>query len=443
MNPRHSASRPHRVLHARKHRGHPLLTGTALVVLAAMSFGVTAGATAWIRLSGNIETHDISSLVDDVPQSGDDGPADPDDANAGRALNLLVMGSDVRDGENALLGGEEEGMRSDTTIIVHISADRSRIDAVSIPRDTRVNIPSCNFLDGSSSRPQSARFNAAFSIGARNENVGEAAACTIQTVQSLTGITIDGWVVVDFAGFRNMVDALGGVPMCIPNDMESPKAGLSITAGWHRLDGHTALALARARTGRGLGNGSDLNRLGRQQQLLGAIAQEVFAKNLLTDLDQLYRFLDAATESLTADPNTGDIRNLAGLAWSLQNIPPDRITFMTAPYAANPNDGNEVIFTSDAAAVWAAFINDTPMVPPPPEAPADPVAPADPGTSQAPATGTDASVENTANTPAAPATATDPNAAAQAPAAPATAPSTPPPTPGVDPITAADTPVCG
>lgn len=381
----------------------------ALTALALVSFGATAAATAWYRLEGNIETHDISALVDEVtppPTGSITTQHDPNDANAGRALNLLVMGSDVRSGENAVLGGDEEGMRSDTTIVVHISADRTRMDLVSIPRDTRVDIPSCNFLDGSTSRAQSARFNAAFSIGARNDDVGEAAACTIQTVQSLTGITIDGWVVVDFAGFRNMVDAIGGVDICIPNDMSSEKSNLYVTAGLQHFDGYTALAFARARTGEGLGNGSDINRLGRQQQLLGAIAHEVFEKNMLTDIDELYRFLTAATQSLTADPKTGNIRSLAGLAWSLQSIPPQNITFMTAPHAANPEDRNEVVFTSAAAPIWQAFINDTPMVPQTPAAPVDPNA--TPG----------------AETPA--------------------APTTPAPTPGVDPFTPADLPaVCG
>lgn len=409
MSPRHTAGRPRRVRHASHLRHHTFAKVSALVALAAVSFVGTAAATAYIRLEGNIETHDVSDLVDELPPPAAGQVTtrrDPTDPNAGRALNLLVMGSDVRDGENALIGGEEEGMRSDTTILVHISADRSRMDLVSIPRDTRVTIPPCNFHDGSQSRQQSARFNAAFSIGARNNDVSEAAACTIQTVQSLTGVPIDGWVVVDFAGFRNMVDALGGVDMCIPNDMSSDKANLYIEAGWRHLDGTTALAFARARTGQGLGNGSDINRLGRQQQLMGAIAQAVFAKNLLTDLDELYRFLDAATQSLTADPQTGSIRRLAGLALSMQNMEPGSITFMTAPHRTNPDDRNEVVFVPETAAIWQAFINDTPMVPQEPPA-------------------------------------TDPGTGAADPTAPA-APSTPAPTPGVDPFTPADLPtVCG
>jgi len=394
------------VRHAHRPRRHPLLRGTALGTVAVLSFVAAGAATAYIRLGNNIETHDISALIAEIPEPEVTATPDPEDPNAGQALDILLMGSDVRDGENALLGGEEDGMRSDTTLIAHISADRTRMDLVSIPRDTRVDIPSCSFYDGSTSRAQSGRFNAAFSIGAKNDDVGEAAACTINTVQSLTGIVIDGWVVVDFAGFRDMVDALGGVEMCIPNDMESPKSGLSITAGVHVLDGYSALAYARARTGEGLGNGSDINRIARQQQLLGAIAQEVFASNLLTDSVDLYRFLTAATQSIAADPNTGSLTALGGLGWSLKDISPSAITFLTIPIATNPDDRNEVVFTSEANAIWTALINDVPMVP---------------QTTPTDATGT-----------------ADPTDPASTPV------ETTVPTPGVDPFTPADLPaICG
>ena len=392
--------------HARRLRRHPLLRSTALVLLAGVSFGATGLATAYVRLGNNIETPDISSLVHALPAREVTETPDPTDPNTGRALNLLVIGSDVRNGENASIGGVEEGMRSDTTIVAHIAADRSRIDLVSIPRDSRVQIPSCLYFDGTSSRTQSARFNAAFSIGAANQDVGEAAACTVNTVQALTGIPIDGWLVMDFAGFRNMVDALGGVEMCIPNEMYSAKAGLNLMAGVQHLNGTQTLAYARARTGTGLGNGSDINRVGRQQQLLGSIAREVFAKNLLTDTAGLYRFLSAATQSLTADPDTGNIGNLTGLAWSLRNISPGNITFMTIPIATNPDDHDEVIWTSEAAPIWANLAADLPMVP------------------TAPTTPTDTTTDGTTPT---------------TPVEPAVTP-----TPGVDPFTAADIPaICG
>jgi len=365
VTPRHTTALRARAAraarHARRQRGHSVLLGVSLALVGAVSFAATGAATAWVRLDNNIEVHDVTHLLGNRPERPK--PVDPTDPNAGRALNVLVMGSDVRSGENAAIGGEVDGMRSDTAIVAHISADRTRMDMVSIPRDSRVDIPSCTYEDGSTSRAQSARFNAAFSIGAVNDNVAEAAACTVHTVEALTGIFIDGWVVVDFTGFRNMVDALGGVQMCIPEELYSEKAQLHLMPGDQFLNGTTALAFARARTGLGLGNGSDLNRMGRQQQLLGAIAQDVFSKNLLTDSAGLYRFLNAATQSLTASPEIGSISALTGLAFSLRNIPSGNITFMTIPYETNPEDGNEVVWTGAAAQVWANLIADVPMVP--------------------------------------------------------------------------------
>ena len=364
------------------------MRGTALVTLAVVSFGVTGAATAYVRLENNIETWDVSALTGSAPNPENREPVDPTDPHAGQALNYLIMGSDVRDGENAAIGGEVEGMRSDTTIIMHISATRDRVELVSIPRDSHVQIPNCLFHDGTSSRPQEARFNAAFATGAKNDDVGEAAACTIRTVQTLTGITIDGWVVVDFTGFRNMVDALGGVSMCLPEDMSSDLANLYITGSpeFQTLDGSTALAFARARTGRGLGNGSDIMRIERQQQLIGSMAKDVLSRNILTDSTALYRFLNATTKSLKADPDTGNITNLMGLAYSLQNVPSGNIVFMTVPHATYPADRNQVVWTSDASKIWAALIADTPLVPPAvvvPEPNPGATAPAAPGTEPA------------------------------------------------------------
>lgn len=410
MNPRHSAPLLRAARHARRLRGHSVLRGMALGLVALLSFGATGFATAYVRLNNNIETKDVEHLYGERPEVQEPAePVDPEDPNAGRPLTILLMGSDRRDGENATIGGEVEGMRSDTTIVAHISADRSRMELVSIPRDSRVDIPACNYNDGTSSRPQSARFNAAFSIGAVHEDVGEAAACTFTTVEALTNVRLDGWAVVDFAGFQNMVDALGGVDMCIPEELYSEKAQLHLLPGNQHLNGAQSLALARARTGLNLGNGSDLNRLGRQQELLGAIAQGVLSKNLLTDAPALYQFLNAATQSLTTSPEIGSIPSLTGLAFSLKDIPRGNIVFMTIPNATNPDDRNEVVWTADAATVWANMAADLPIVPP-----AVPTTSPTPGTTPAPGT-----------------------------TAPPVEP-TEPPTPGVDPITADDVAtVCG
>jgi LCP family protein required for cell wall assembly len=360
-----------------------VLRGTALAVTALLAFGVTATATAYTRLQGNIESADVTRLLgDDRPTPTVTESPDPDDPHAGQALNILLIGSDVRVGENAEIGGEVEGMRSDTTIVMHVSADRSRVELVSIPRDTLVDIPACERSDGTASRAQRGQFNAAFSIGSESGQVSDAAACTIRTVEENTGVFINDYVVIDFAGFIRMIDALGGVPMCIPNDMSSPKAGLELTAGDHVLDGATALSFARARTGEGLGNGSDLDRLGRQQQLLAATVQTVQSKNLLTDVPQLLNFLNAATSSITASPDLASIPTMTGLAFSLRGTLGGNITFMTAPFAEAPSDPNRVVLTEEADALWSAMSADLPLVTPAPEpappATGGPAAPADP-----------------------------------------------------------------
>ncbi|HEY0118086.1 MAG TPA: LCP family protein [Cellulomonas sp.] len=362
MTPRHaSPSRPRAVRHARRLRSHGILRSVAIVATAVLAFGAAGAAAVYTRIQGNIDAVDISDLVGPAPESTT--THDPDDPYAGQEVNILIMGSDERDGENAAIGGSVDGMRSDTTIVVHISADRQRIDLVSIPRDSLVDIPSCTMTDGSTSKAQqSAMFNSAFAIGAdQGGNVESAAACTIKTVQANTGLTIPYFVVVDFAGFIRMVDALGGVPICIANDMTSPKAGLYLTAGKQTLDGSTALAFARARTGTGVGDGSDTNRLGRQQELIAATVREVLSKNLLTDIPQLIRFLDAATESITADQYLGSITNLAGLGYSLRSISTSNITFRTIPFATAPNDPNRVVWTPDADQIWSNMVQDVPL----------------------------------------------------------------------------------
>ncbi|MGW6131547.1 LCP family protein [Cellulomonas sp. NPDC055163] len=408
MTIRHAASsRPRAVRHARRHGGHGVLRGIALTTTALLAFAGSGMAAAYSQLQSNIQAEDVTELLGDRPTP----TPDPDDPNAGQAVNILLMGSDVRDGANGEIGGEVAGMRSDTTIVLHISADRSRVELVSIPRDSLVDIPACARSDGSSSRAQFGQFNAAFSIGSEQTGLAsDAAACTIQTVESTTGVFIHHYVVIDFAGFIGMVDALGGIPMCIPNDMSSDKAGLELAAGEQVLNGSTALAYARARTGQGLGNGSDTDRLVRQQKLLGATVRTVLSKSLLTDVPQLVQFLNAATSSVTANPELASIPAMTGLAFSLQNVSTNNITFMTIPFAAAKSDPNRVEWTSEADQIWANMAADLPLVP-------APAAPADPGATAAPA---------------------DPGTAA-----PEVAPTTPSTPPEDAPLTAAVSDVCG
>jgi LCP family protein required for cell wall assembly len=346
--------------HARKLDGHRLLRRTGVGALAAVLFLGSGAAFAYSEIQGNIGRHDIEDLL------GDDRPStvaspEPIDSRAGEDINLLVMGSDIREGESDVDGagaaGEVQGMRSDTTMIAHVSADRSRVEIVSIPRDTLVDVPTCKLPDGTTTPEQyDAMFNSAFQTGGQTGDVGAAAACTIRTVEDLTGIFIDDFVVVDFAGFKNVVEALDGVPLYIPEPIDDPFAQLQLAAGCQVLDGQQALGMARAR--KTIGNGSDISRIGRQQELVAAIAREALSKNLLTDLPALYQFLDAATSTLTTGPYIGGLPTMAGLANSLRGLEPGAISFATMPFEPA---GARVVPSPDAERMWANLEADRPI----------------------------------------------------------------------------------
>lgn len=354
------------------------MRATAVAVAGTVAFLTAAGAFSYGALQGNIQRHDVSALLAVDRPTTEPTSTGPVDESAGRALNILVMGSDVRSGENLAIGGapDVQGMRSDTTLVVHIAADRSRADIISIPRDLLVDIPACALPDGSTSRVQSdAMFNSAFATGGEGGQVEYAAACTINTVEQMTGVYIDDFVVVDFAGFTRMVDALGGIAMCIPEPVSDRYAGLDLEAGYQVLDGTDALSYARAR--KNVGDGSDISRIGRQQLLLGAMVRQVLSKNLLTDLPALYAFLDAATESLTAGPTIGQIPNMVGLANSLRSVPAGGVSFVTVPF---DYAGARVKPNADSATLWAAIAADQPIAPAAPETPSTTTEPTTPAT---------------------------------------------------------------
>ena len=189
---------------------------------------------------------------------------------------------------------------------------------------------------------------------------------------------------VDFQGFIKMIDALGGVQICIPNDISSPNANhLRLTAGLHKLNGTIALDYARAREGKGLGDGSDLNRIPRQHALLAALVRQAQSQNLLTNVPALLQVLNAATSSVTASPDLADLRKLTGLAFSLRGTSAANITFMTIPIGAEPTNKDRVVMAPAAARIWANMVADKPLVAAPvATAPATPA----PGATTAPTT---------------------------------------------------------
>lgn len=280
--------------------------------------------------------------------------APPNDSYEGRAINILVMGSDRRPEGNA---EHVEGMRSDTTILMHISADRSRIEAVSIPRDLMVDIPVCKLPNGGVVGPAHAQFNAAFSYGGMTGNVSAAIACTIKTVEQLSNIHIDEFIMVDMHSMAEMINALGGINLWSDVNFSDPNSRLDLKVGCNHLLGEQAVAFARTREG--IGDGSDLQRIKRQQRLMSLMFRTAKSKNLTTDLPALYAFGRAALGSLTTSEGL-QLTSLAGIAYSLSHIKLDNILFVSLPVASSnvPGESGRVVATSEAAQVWDAIRND-------------------------------------------------------------------------------------
>ena len=319
---------------------------TALVVVFSL-FAVTGTAGAivvYYKLNGNINHEDLNGLLGNRPAK----VTNPDTPK--QAENILLIGSDKRPVKYQ--NASNAGQRSDTTILLHIAADRKSAVLVSIPRDTIVDIPSCQQRDGTTvpAHP-AAMFNSAFSEAG--------AACSIKTVEQLTKIRIDHHIVIDFGGFKDMVNALGGVKICLPQSVNDSDSHLVLSKGEHVVMGKDALAYVRTR--HGLGNGSDIQRIDRQQAFLGSMVAKIKSAGLLLRPDRLIRFLDAATRSVTTDSALGSLSALGKLAQEVKNINTKDVTFLTAPNQPYPADPNRVELKPSARTLWNALRYDQPL----------------------------------------------------------------------------------
>lgn len=329
------------------------------VLLSAGTFAGTVYNDFADRLAA--QSIDIGDLVGtDRPESEDRSPTD---SWEGQALNILVLGSDDRGGDNTGFG-DAEGMRSDTAMIVHIAADRSRVDVVSIPRDLIVEIPQCRLPGGDFSyhyplgtnEHNGMRFNAAFAIGSAGEDLRYGAACAIRTVETMTDLYIDDWTVIDMNGFETMVDAIGGVEMCIEEDIDNRWAALQLEAGCQTLDGEQALGFARLR--KGIGDGSDIGRIERQQELMGNMASQTLSAGVLANPSKLIPLLEAVADSLHTSPRLGSLNSLTGLGYSLRNLDVEDINFVTPPLGY---EGHVVVQTWAMGELWDNLRSDTPL----------------------------------------------------------------------------------
>ncbi|MFJ8136772.1 LCP family protein [Streptomyces sp. NPDC096013] len=323
-----------------------------LTLAGALVLGVGAAGWAYWHLNNNIKSVDIdSALGTGRPAKAVTTPSSAASASPvpTGSLNILVLGSDSRSGKEnkSLGGGDSSGARSDTAMVVHLDAGRTRATIVSIPRDTLVTRPSCPLSSGgSTSVAYQAMFNSAYSVGGP--------VCAVKTVESITGVRMDHYLEIDFAGFAKLVDALGGVTVTTTQDIDDDDSHLHLKKGTHHLDGKQALALARTR--HGIGDGSDLGRIGLQQMLVKALLTQISTHDLLTDPAKLYEITDAVTDSLTTDTGLDSLSELIGLGQSLKGLSADAVTTVTMPNVTAPSDPNRVVAKEPAASdLWESL----------------------------------------------------------------------------------------
>ncbi|MFB7246618.1 transcriptional regulator [Streptomyces populi] len=316
-----------------------------IVLLSLLVLLLAAGGTGyWLYsgLDGNIKGVDLDEAI------GDDRPAKLPTSGQ----NLLVLGSDSRAGANAALKtGNVSGARSDTALVVHIPEGREKAVAVSIPRDTLVTRPECTRADGSKvPSAQRVMFNSIYS------QVGSA--CVVKTVEQISGIRMDHYMEIDFAGFKGLVDAIGGVTVTVDKDIHDTSSGLDLTAGTHRLNGTQSLEFVRTR--HGIGDGSDLGRIGLQQQFMTALLSEIKKQDLLGSPAKTYGIADSLTQALTTDSDLASLKALAEFGRSMNGVDPSTMETIMLPVAYDKVDPNRVVAAEpQASTLWKALRSDS------------------------------------------------------------------------------------
>jgi LCP family protein required for cell wall assembly len=297
--------------HARRQR-------IVLAVIGAMSaITLLVSGSAWVLTSYiSARLNRVDAGTSGTPSSG--------------SINILVAGIDTRGGltrhqELRLHVGSAISSNSDTLMLVHIPANHQSVQVVSLPRDSWVNIPGHGM----------SKINAAYGYGGPQ--------LMVSTVEQATGLTINDFIEVDFLGFVKVIDALGGVNICVPFAVDDSYSGLHLSAGRHHVNGITALEFARDRHSFAA---SDLARIGDQQQLMASLFAEATQTGVLADPIRLQQFLSSVTAVVKVDRGF----NLIRLADELRGLRPGNVTFTTVPLAT----ASYVTPTGQDAVLWDA-----------------------------------------------------------------------------------------
>lgn len=323
-----------------------LISVASVVALAMTTLGGGYVYVTTQLAAAGIEVFSTDGETFDIPTAEEiNGP-----------ISVLVIGSDTREGQGTTEFGPVGASLADVIILFHISADRQNAVALSFPRDLMVSVPSCPDPDGGepSSPREFAQINTTLNIGGP--------ACTLLAVQQLTGVTIPYLAMVDFKGVIAMSEAVGGVDVCVAQDINDPKTNLYLEAGEHTLEGADALAFLRTRYG--VGDGSDLSRISNQQVFLTSLARKLKDEGALTNPFTMFRIGTAALENMTLSKSLTNLSTLFGMAREANDVDLDKITFIRLPVYDLEGEfaGRVAVVPDRAQLLFDKIANDEPLI---------------------------------------------------------------------------------
>ena len=319
----------------------------------------TGGTMAFVLVAGAGAAYFyIEHLNDNIASVSDDG-ASTGGFQKDKAINILLIGTDKRTGKgNGSYGDAGSVGHADTTILLHVSKDRSNATALSIPRDLITDVPDCPTTQEDGTQKiipgtRQVRFNT--SLG----QDGRTPSCTMRTVTELTGVKPDNFMVADFNAVKTLTSAVGGVEVCVGKDLDDPDSHLKLSKGMHTIEGEQALAFVRTR--HAVGFGGDLSRIGLQQQFLSALMRKLKSNDTLTSPSKMLDLAEAGTKALTVDSQLDSIGKLKDLGLELGKLNTKNLTFTTVPVIDNPTEkvkATVVLNESTAPQVFDMIKND-------------------------------------------------------------------------------------
>lgn len=321
-------------------------------VIAVLLVGVIAFGAYWaIRLQGNLTKAPLSA----GSIKSEDGVNESTDR-----MQILILGSDTRDGKNSAYGSSDDASgygHSDVMMLLDISADNKRVSVISFPRDLLVDVPKCK--DPKTNREFPAQTGVMINSAMSEAGIG----CAVDTVNKLTGLEIDHFMMADFNAVKELSNAVGGVQVCVSDALYDPDSKLRLPKGTSTVQGEQALSFVRTR--HAFGDGSDLGRIKAQQGFLSSLTRKIKDDGTLTNPARMLGIADAITKNLTIDEGLASVPTLLTVANRLQNIDVKKVAFVAAPTVPAESDINRLQLAEPRASqLFAAMRKDVDLTDP-------------------------------------------------------------------------------